>query len=187
MPRAPVPPEDRRPALRPPQFGLSTLLWIVAFFCAALAAMKFVGPLGAFALVLLVLSVLAHISGNALGTRLRACGDQPVDEQDRPIPSSVRFDRNELSLPGPRRLTQRQRLGILLTLIVLVAIGAGVAGGVWWTLHSEANPTSQDIGLAAIAFGVLGGIWGFIGGGFVVVGAGAIREAMQGARGAVRE
>jgi hypothetical protein len=187
MPQAPPPPEDRRPALRPPQFGLSTLLWIVAFFCAALAAMKFVGPLGAFALVLLVLSVLAHVSGNALGTRLRACGDQPVDENDRPIRRSGRFAPSNSPTPGPRRLSERQRLGILLMIIIVLAISAGSAGGVWWTLHAEANPSSQDIGLAAVAFGVLGGIWGFIGGGFVVVGAGAIREAIRGAGATVRK
>jgi hypothetical protein len=187
MAPAPLPPEDRRPALRPPQFGLSTLLWIVAFLCAVLAAMKFVGPLGAFALVLLVLSVLAHISGNALGTRLRACGDQPVDEQDRPVPRSGNFHRGDALTPGPRRLTERQRLGILLTIIVLIAFSAGAAGGVWWTLYSELNPSSQDLGLSAIAFGVLGGIWGLITGGFVVVGVGAVREALQGARGTVRK
>jgi hypothetical protein len=78
-------------------------------------------------------------------------------------------------------------VGILLTIIVAIAISAGAAGGVWWTLHSEANPSSQDIGLAAIACGVLGGIWGLIGGGFVVVGAGAIHEAVQGAGATVRK
>jgi hypothetical protein len=175
------PPEDRRPALPPPQFRLSTLLWIVALVCAATAAMKFVGPLGAFALVLFAFLVLAHISGNAIGTRLRALGDQPVDEMDRPVPPP---ERGKVSLPvlAPRRLTQRQRLGLLLTLIVAAAIVAGAAGGAWWTLSSERNPSSQDIGLAAIAYGVLGGIWGLIGGGFLVAGVGAVREALQGAR-----
>jgi hypothetical protein len=179
---ASVPPEDRRPALQPPQFGLSTLLWTMAVLCAVLAAMKFLGPLGAFALVLLLLSVLAHISGNALGTRLRACGDQPLDEKDRPLRPSDRRRGGIPPLASPQRLSQRQCVGILLTVIVATAIAAGAGGGAWWTLHFERNPSTQDVGLAAVAFGVLGGIWGLIAGGFVLVGIGAVREALQGAR-----
>jgi hypothetical protein len=177
-----LPPEDRRPALRPPQFGLSTLLAAVAAICAVLAAIKFVGPLGAFALVLFVLSVLAHISGNALGTRLRACGDQPVDEQDRPLAQPGLHSRNVPRQPGPRRLSERTRIGILLSAIVVVTFAAGAGGGAWWTLHFQTNPSSQDVALATTAFGVLGAIWGLIAGGFVVVGAGALREANQGAQ-----
>jgi hypothetical protein len=178
-----LPPEDRRPALRPPQFGLAILLRVVAFLCAFLASIQIIGPIGAFALLLFVLLVVAHVSGNALGMRLRSYGDQPVDEEDRPLQREPRYRKNVAMAVEPSRLRERRRLGLLLTAIVTLATGLGAAGGVWWTLHERPGKTTvQDAALAAAAYGVLGGIGGLIGGGFVVVGIGAWREALQGAR-----
>lgn len=178
-----TPPEDRRPALRPPQFGLATLLWGVAILCVLLTALTLVGPLGAFALTMLILSVLAHVSGNALGMRLRDCGDQPVDEHDRPLARVPHYDRGVNMPLTPPRLSQHRRLGLVLTAIVALAMSLGAGGGAWWTIESQnPPPTAQDIFLAAAAFGVLGGIWGLIAGGFVVVGVSAVKEALDGAR-----
>ncbi|MBW3599460.1 MAG: hypothetical protein KY475_19585 [Planctomycetes bacterium] len=175
-----VPPQDRRPALRPPQFRLSTLLWVVALMGAVLAAMNLVGPIGAFALALFILSVVAHVSGNALGTRLRRLGDEPVDDDDRPVHRRPQFGTGNVK-PGPRpRLGEYRRMGLLLAIVVVASVALGAGGGVWWTLRTgQPAPTIQDLALAATAFGVLGGIWGFITGGFLLVGAGAVREAMQ--------
>ena len=71
-------PTDRRAGLKPPQFRLSTLLWGMAALSALFAAMTWVGPLAAFGLVLLALSIVAHVAGNALGTRLRENGSRPL-------------------------------------------------------------------------------------------------------------
>jgi hypothetical protein len=177
------PPEDRRPALRPPQFGLSKLLGVVAFLCAILASLQLIGPIGAFALLLFVLLVAAHVSGNAMGTRLRSYGDQPVDEEDRPLKRAPNDRRRVVHGVQPSRLRERRKMGLLLTAIVAMTIALGAGGGAWWTFQEKSGrATAQDVALAAAAYGVLGGIAGLIGGGFLVVGIGAWREALQGAR-----
>ena len=84
--------------------------------------MKFVGPLGAFALTLLILSVVAHVSGNALGTRLRNFGDLPVDERDRPLVRSCQT-RSRFNT-GADAFRERHKLGLLLASIVAIAITA---------------------------------------------------------------
>ena len=40
-----------------------------------LAAFQYIGPMGTFAVILAILVVLAHVSGNAIGTALRAIHD----------------------------------------------------------------------------------------------------------------
>jgi hypothetical protein len=155
----------------------------VALLCALLAVFNFLGPIGAFALLLLVLSIVAHVSGNALGMRLRDCGDRPVDDHDRPLDRAPQYQRGVAKSIGPSRLAERRRMGVLLAAIVLTAIALGAGGGGWWTLRTaNPPPTMQDVALAMTAFGVLGGIGGFIGGGFLVVGVSAWREALGGAR-----
>ncbi|MCI0357192.1 MAG: hypothetical protein L0211_01745, partial [Planctomycetaceae bacterium] len=71
------PPSPTTPRLRPPQFGLRTLLFVVTV-CAVLAALsKWVTPLVFLCLVFLALTIIAHVAGNAIGTRLREIGSHP--------------------------------------------------------------------------------------------------------------
>ncbi len=176
-------PEERRPALRPPQFRLSTLLAGMAILCAVLATFSWIGPIGAFALVLLIFLVMAHISGNALGMQLRSNGDRPVDEQDRPLGAKPRYDRLTVNPTAPTRLREHRRLGMILAAAIVLTIALGAGGGAWWTVYASGKPASlPEVILAATAFGVLGGIGGLMGGGFVVVGISAWREALRGAR-----
>ena len=77
-----VPPDDRRPGLSPPQFGLGTLMGLIALLGVMFSIMTSVGPYGVFAVILIVLAVLAHVAANALGTRLRENGSRPVPPDD---------------------------------------------------------------------------------------------------------
>ena len=63
------------PGLRPPRFGLKTLMWAIALFAALLTAYANFGSHVMAGLCLLALTILAHVAGNALGTQLRASGD----------------------------------------------------------------------------------------------------------------
>ena len=66
---------DTRPGLKPPQFGLKTLFWLVALLCGVLATLQW-SPLIGAAVLLLGAAVFAHVAGNALGSRLRANGNR---------------------------------------------------------------------------------------------------------------
>src|SRR5688500_12390165 len=69
------------PRLRPPQFGLRTLLLLVTLCAVLLAANQWLGASTVAGIVLLLLSIFAHVAGNAIGTRLRELGGKPGDRQ----------------------------------------------------------------------------------------------------------
>jgi len=155
----------------------------VGFLCAVMAVYHWIGPIGAFALMMLIFLIFAHISGNALGMQLRSHGDQPVDELDRPLHDPPRYCKAIANPTAPSRLREHRRLGLLLAAIVLLTMAVSAVGGIWWTLYGGDKPAPlPEVVLAAVAFGVLGGIGGLTIGGFVVVGVSAWREAVQGAR-----
>src|SRR3954467_442153 len=64
-------------SLRPPQFGLRTLLALVAACGGLLALRQWLDPIAIAAIAFLAVSVFCHVAGNCLGTRLRAIGDRP--------------------------------------------------------------------------------------------------------------
>src|SRR5436309_15378284 len=68
---------ENRKALRPPQFGLRTLLALVAACGALLALRQWLDPIAIAAIAFLALSIFCHVAGNCLGTRLREIGDIP--------------------------------------------------------------------------------------------------------------
>ena len=65
---------------RPLQFRLATLLKIVAVLCLLLGSLKAFGPLFALAVLLLMLTLFAHVAGNAMGTRLRQEGNRTAQQ-----------------------------------------------------------------------------------------------------------
>ena len=169
------------PALQPPQFRLATMLWIVAGLSVLFAAMVAVGPLAAFGLLLLVLSVFAHVIGAALGGRLRSIGNMtPADGEQAPGRRSPgRVQQHEYApATALRRRTALSTATIAFT--VSGAALAGVGGGallIWITWGSV------NLSTAAVAVGsssVLGGLLGFATGSFTQIAGGAWREAHTG-------
>src|SRR6185503_15726974 len=79
-----LPPDDRRPALQPPRFGLFALLMAIGVIGALCAVLRYFGAYGAVIAILFFLCVVAHVVGNAMGTKLRDCGDRPVDADGLP-------------------------------------------------------------------------------------------------------
>jgi len=156
-----------RPALKPPQFGVTTLLWVTAGFAAVFAVGAAVGPYAAFALSLLLLILLAHIAGNVIGTQLRNNGNTPVahhheviDEHHRP----VRHQRAEAHHYAPAsRLSESHRLGwVMLIGTVFFALGGGYFG-LWMAIDQTLTLAAiPSVAASVVAFAALGAFLGFM-------------------------
>jgi hypothetical protein len=165
MPKT-MPSNDRRAGLKPPQFRLRTLLIGVAILSALLALMTSTGPLAAFGLLLLTLSIVAHVAGNAIGTRLRENGSRPLETEDAP-PESRRAKTQtplpEADFAPATRLSARHPLGW----IVLVAVGlgsvlGGAVGGAFLAWLCWERITLGSVACGAAASAALGGFAGFL-------------------------
>lgn len=171
MPKHPSPPR-----LRPPQFGLRSLLLLVTAFAVIFAASHWLPPIWVAALVLLALSIFAHVAGNAIGTRLREIGSRKDNRAYELQPGG----RAEPRFAPATRLSQRQRLGWPIVIATLTGIIAGgIGGGLWTILTATGHVPIAAVGLGVIAFGALGGILAFATVGFTQVLLGAIWQAMR--------
>ena len=173
-----LPPQSADSRLRPPQFGLRTLL-VVVTACAVLLAMShWIAPIAWVGLVLLVVSIALHVAGNAIGTRLRQLGDRPPPEA-----AAARAP----GAPQPHefapvtRLSLRQSLGWSIVLATTVgALSGGIGGGVWTWVASRSPPGPLEIIVGVIAFAVLGGLAAFATVAFLQVLLGAMWQALRG-------
>jgi hypothetical protein len=171
------PPDDRRPTLRPPQFGLRTLLVVMTVLGAVFALIPWLPPAGVAILLLFGVSIFCHVAGNAIGTRLRANGDRPIPA---PLGRST-FGRPTAAHFAPAtRLSQRQSLGWLIVIATVGGIVAGGFGGGVWTLLTSRGPVGPlNVAVGVIAFGVLGGMAAFATVAFVQVMLGAIWQTVK--------
>jgi hypothetical protein len=175
-PRPSAPPP--RAALPPPQFGLRTLLLVVTA-CAILAALsQWVTPIVLACVVFLVVSILAHVAGNAIGTKLREFGSRPSADDAAVSPGLARARPKADDFAPPTRLGERHGLGWPILIAAAAGTLSGAVGGVVWTLVSSRGPVGLlNVSVGAIAFAVLGGIIAFVAFGFVQVGLSALRQA----------
>ncbi|MEQ8786098.1 MAG: hypothetical protein RIC55_07350 [Pirellulaceae bacterium] len=167
---SPIPPNEYRPSLRPPQFRLSTLLLLITCLAGAFASLTLLGRYGTPPAMLLILCVVVHVVGTRIGYRLRANGDRPVDEEGRPLPRSKRPPLTGRDFAPTTRLSERYSLGwpLLVVTVLGVLLGGGLGGaGLVWLNWERINLFS--IAFALVACGVLGGIAGFWIGSFVQV------------------
>lgn len=162
--------DDVRPGLRPPQFGLRTMLAFVAIVCALLAVSRLVEGYTMLVIVFFLLSIAAHVAGNAIGTRLRDNENRPGgrstaanDAADAEVLTTAHF-------APTTKLSRNQALG--LTVIVCVGVGVVVGGAVggWllaWAVGEKATWANMSLGIGA--FGVIGGFLGFLTSSFLKV------------------
>ncbi|MDX1947846.1 MAG: hypothetical protein SFU86_20780 [Pirellulaceae bacterium] len=166
-------PADRRRTLRPPQFGLRTLLLTVTACAVLFALARWFSPITVAGVILLALSIAAHVAGNAIGTRLRDIGNEPS------LPPRS-------GSPQPRDFAPVTRLGQKSSLGWPIVFGtgagallSGIGGGVWTLASGTESVGPLNVAVGIIAFGVLGGIGTFVVFGFVQVAIGAIRQALR--------
>ena len=166
------------PALRPPQFSLRTLLLLVTAFAVLFGLANFLPPLMIAGLAFLLISIVAHVAGNAIGTRLREIGSQPSNRSSS--------DRNHAQAGGgaprcaPRtELSRRRPLGWPVALVTVAGgIAAAVGGGIWTALLVRNSAAPLAICLAVAACGILGGLGSFLAFSFAQVGLGALRQSL---------
>jgi hypothetical protein len=170
------------PALKPPQFSLRTLLLLVTGCAVLFALVNVVPPMIIAGLVFLLLSVIAHVAGNVIGTRLREIGGRR-EERRLGFPDKTHVD-GEMGMPryAPRtELSRRQSLGWPILAVTSAGALAGAVGGGLWTAWLTGNHiTALVIGIGSAACSVLGGFAAFLAFSFAQVGLGALRQAMGG-------
>jgi len=148
-------------SLRPPQFGLRTLLLLIAAIGILLALRQWISPLAIAAIAFLVVSIFCHVAGNAIGTRLRQLGDIPdqtPDEHCRPIGRPPKSRDFAPATP----LSRRSNLGWMIIVASSIGTTTGAVGGGLWTFaagHGQVGALNIVVGV--IAFAVLGGIAAF--------------------------
>ncbi|HTN77526.1 MAG TPA: hypothetical protein VL096_19845, partial [Pirellulaceae bacterium] len=150
-------PDDQRPGLPPPKFGMRFMFWMIGILCALLAIMTTLDAYGIFATILLALAIAAHVIATAIGHKLR---DAPTN------PSGANSERGPLTSPIPfaptTQLSQRRGPGkfIIISTIVWSVMGGGGGAVLLVYLNGErANITNVTAG--AFAFAALGAMAGF--------------------------
>lgn len=170
------------PALRPPQFRLATLLWLVTGCALLFAAMAAVGPIGAFALLLLVLAIVAHVAGGAIGTRLREVGSASAAPDLRSArPLRERVAQHEFA-PETQlcRHTSISRTMIAFTIAGAVLLGVAGSAALFWLTWGHVNMPTAIVAVGSST--VLGALAGFMCSSFAQTAGGAWWQARRGVK-----
>jgi len=172
--------DSSRRSLRPPQFGLRTLLALVTACGVLLALRQWFEPIVLFAIGFFALTIFCHVVGNAIGTRLRQIGDSSEGAAVEPPSRPSRIAPQPQDFAPATHLSRRQSLGW--SLIIASSIGAtcgAVGGGLLTFLTARGHLTPLDVAIGVIAFSVLGGLAAFAGFAFVRVLVSAVWQALH--------
>jgi hypothetical protein len=177
-------PDDRRPVLQPPRFGLLSLLVAIAILSALFAISHYFGTYGAAIAILFVLCVVAHVVGNALGTKLRDFGDRPVQPDGSPTrPLQVPRKLTAADFAPLTRLRERYSLGRRIFVITTAgAVIGGLVGYLCVVWLADDQTGWHVFGLGAVACAVLAGIWTFAAASFLQVTLGEFLHARRNSR-----
>ena len=135
---------------------------MVSTAAVLLGLWQWLSPIVFAAVVLLILSVLAHVAGNVIGSRLRDGKTKVksiIPDPDRPQPPALRDDH----FAPVSKLGRRHTLGWIPLISATLGLVIGAVGGGFGTaiLLSRSFDWFPVI-IAACAFGALGGFGGFL-------------------------
>ncbi len=165
------------PGLKPPQFSLRTLLLLVTLCAIVSALVNVLPPMAIAGLVFLLISIFAHVAGNAIGTRLRDLGGRREQRFSAGNESAASGQGGRPRCAPPTQLSQRQSLGWPVLVVTGAGCLAGGAGGGAWTAFSLPHVAALAIVIGVVAFAALGGFAAFLAFSFAQVGLGALRQA----------
>lgn len=135
------------------------------------AIIHYFGAYGAAIAILFALCIVAHVAGNALGTKLREHGDTPLGEDRVPtFRAAVRAKPTAGDFAPLPRLHGRHSLGR--HILVITAIGGFAGGtlgyfGIEWLAGEHVGWKVLAVGCSACV--VLGAIWTFAAASFLQV------------------
>lgn len=133
-------------------FLVTTIVGVVCGLFTWLPAASVVGVL------LIALSVVAHVAGNAIGTRLRAQSDHSI-KQPR---VDLQHTAPETALAPTTSLSEHSSLGWIIVLPTLLGAAAGMLGGVLWMRMAYGQGSELGIlAIGSIAFATLGAFAAF--------------------------
>jgi hypothetical protein len=163
--------------LGPPQFGLRTLLVVISLIAALFGLAQWVSPILLALVVLLVLSIVAHVAANVIGTRLREGRRTPgANSVEHDAPDEIHLREDHFApvtkLGGNHTLGWIPFIGAALGLVV-----GGTSGTLWTANLLGDKQDAFTLALAAVAFGALGGFGAFLIVGFLKAGWDAWHEA----------
>ena len=174
-----LPHADENHALPPPQFGLRTMFIALTLLSGLFAVSVVVGPAWSGMLAFILLFALAHVIGNALGTRLR---DGKSIEDVR----LAREHHQEQSPCGIRLIAPARRLQENTSLrrpwlvaATLTAAVFGTVGGIVIAAIVGEKLTIPGLALGIGSAAVVGGLFGFMVCSFWTVARTALREALE--------
>jgi hypothetical protein len=147
--------------LGPPQYGLRTLLIVVSAAAVLLGLWQWLSPVTFAGVVLLILSVLAHVAGNAIGSRLRDGGLPAMTAPDPERPAPTLLDDHHFA--PATKLSERHPLGWVPLVSAAIGFVIGAAGGaIGAAILLAKNFDWFAVILGAFAFGALGAFGGFL-------------------------
>lgn len=154
---------------RPPQYSLRALFWLTAGLSAVFAVMTTVGFVWSLLLLFLLALVVAHVLGNAIGTRLR---DNDTQRSEQALPPGVKPAGRGMAVPtrGPTEMRERRPLGLAMLVFVVAGAVGGALTGRALLVYTQWPPLSAGdavVGTASCA--VLGAMAGFLGSSFFKV------------------
>jgi hypothetical protein len=151
---------------------LETYSWLAVVLAVACAAINWLGLAGWMAAFVLLVSIAAHVAGNALGTRLREATDRDLATRRRrsgPPP--------EMPRSAPAHLERRSQLGRLVPVSAGIGATCGAVAGTVSLLALTGSSVPGAV-LGGVSSAVIGGLLGFLGASFVEILRTSLREAI---------
>lgn len=164
---------------KPVQFNLKTLLIAMTLLAVGFALTQWFSPIVVAAIIFLALTVLAHMAGNAIGTRLQR-QRHTTKAADRPAASVPLAVSPKQLAAQPTKLAHAHSLGWPVLAISLGgALLGGSLGGYWSLLSGGSKATLFTISVGVIALGLIGGMMAYIAGSFLQVAVSSLWHALD--------